>query len=242
MNKNNTIKLALLIGAFSGAIFAVTTQLQIAFLNCCLCFATCLPGFLAVYLSIRDEVKAGITNRMKLADGAIAGLAAGLAMGITSTVLSLFYNALISKSGGREALEQAFKEAVNRAQDDQSRESITRVSQYVLEHYLLMVVIFAILGTIFYMIFSGLGGMLAVGLFDDRKATTPPPPPTQSSTDYNYRGYQPPIDPSTIDSQSSASSSNPASAANMDSSNDKSSDINQESAANNKNGNEHNPS
>ncbi len=203
---NNKLQPAIIGGVVLGILSSIP------YLNTCCCLYAIIGGVLATYLYIKKA------PYMSYGDGALLGAIAGgvgsaiyLVLGIPLGILagkasaSMLTN-LIQNANPEQA--EVFRQQIEAAQN---QSFIERLPQAIL---------IGILVAILLSIFSTLGGLLGVPLFQSRKgggAGAPPPPPNYGGTTGGYGGADyaspptagapPPVAPPTFNEPPTGSSS-----------------------------------
>src|SRR5437660_2320519 len=160
---NNKLKPAIIGGLVVGLLSAIPF---VNLLNVCCCLWAILGGALASYIYIKatpTPVRAG--------DGAILGLLAGVVGAAIYIVIGIPINILLR--GTMNAILLSMFERVNPAQVEMMRAMMT-------EQTVLSVIIRGLFGAFLLLIFSTIGGLLGIPIFEKRKGDATPPPPPQS--------------------------------------------------------------
>jgi hypothetical protein len=160
---NSKLKPAIVGGVVVGLLSAIPF-VNIA--NVCCCLWALLGGALASYLYIKNSA-----TPARAGDGAILGVLAGVVGAAIYIVLGIPL-AIVTGS----AINQAVVKIIESA-DPAQAEALSR--QLEANQSVLSAVLFGFLSAIFLVIFSTVGGLLGVPIFERRKGTAniPPPPP-----------------------------------------------------------------
>jgi len=158
---NNKLKPALIGGVLLGLLSAIPV---VNLVNVCCCLWALIGGLLASYLYIKNSPVPASAG-----DGAILGALAGLVGAVIVVVIGIPISIL---AGGitRELLIRLI-ENVNPGQAEAIRiqmEAGSTIPGAILNGIVLAVLL---------VIFSTIGGLLGVPIFEKRKGSIPPPPP-----------------------------------------------------------------
>lgn len=160
---NNKLKPALIGGVLLGLLSVIPF---VNSLNACCCLWAIIGGMLASYLYIK-----GSPTPVKAGDGAVIGALAGL----VGAVISLILGIPISYAMGPTMRNLMLKllESVNPDQAELFRHQFELAGNSIAR-----VIINGIIGAVLLFVFSVIGGLLGVAIFEKRKgAPVPPPPP-----------------------------------------------------------------
>ena len=149
----NKIKPALIGGVVLGLLSAIPF---VNFLNACCCLWAILGGGLATYLYIR-----GSTTPVRGGDGAILGALAGVVGGLIYIVLGIPLGILLS--GTMNGILVGLVERIDPAQAEMMRQ-IMQADQSVLG-----AIVGGIVSAVLLVVFSTIGGLLGVPIFEKRK-------------------------------------------------------------------------
>jgi len=158
---NNKLKPALIGGVLLGLLSAIPV---VNLVNVCCCLWALIGGLLASYLYIKNSpvpARAG--------DGAILGVLAGLVGAVIVVVIGIPIS-IIAGGITRELLIRLI-ENVNPGQAEAIRiqmEAGSTIAGAIVNGIILAVLL---------VIFSTIGGLLGVPIFEKRKGPIPPPPP-----------------------------------------------------------------
>jgi hypothetical protein len=158
---NNKLKPALIGGVLLGLLSAIPV---VNLVNICCCLWALIGGLLASYLYIKNSpvpARAG--------DGAILGVLAGLVGAVIVVVIGIPIS-IIAGGITRELLIKLI-ENVNPGQAEAIRiqmEAGSTIAGAIVNGIILAVLL---------VIFSTIGGLLGVPIFEKRKGPIPPPPP-----------------------------------------------------------------
>jgi hypothetical protein len=157
------LKPALIGGVLVGILSALPF---INFVNVCCCLWAILGGALASYLYIRSSV-----TPVRAGDGAILGALAGVVGGLIYIVVGIPLNILLS--GTMNAFLIGLVERIDPAQAEMMRQ-IMQADQSVLG-----AIVGGIVFAVLLVVFSTIGGLLGVPIFEKRKVPSELPPPPQ---------------------------------------------------------------
>ncbi len=157
----NKLKPALIGGVTLGLLSAIPF---VNFVNVCCCLWAILGGVLASYLYIKSS-----PMPVSVGEGAILGGMAGIVGAIISVIIGIPLSLLTGNAmtslvvGMLQNMDPAQAEAMRRQLE--SGQSIVSV------------IINALILAVLLVIFSTIGGLVAVPIFEKRKGDTAPPPP-----------------------------------------------------------------
>jgi hypothetical protein len=160
---NDKLKPALIGGVVLGLLSSIPL---INWVNFCCCLWAILGGMLASYLYIKNS-----PTPVGAGDGAILGVIAGVIGGLVSLVVGIPVSILASAamSGLMRSLMENVDPSQARAMETQMQAAAT-VSGAIIQ---------GIIGAVLLVIFSTIGGLLGIPIFEKRKGNlTPPPPPS----------------------------------------------------------------
>ena len=152
------IQPALIGGVILGLLSALLSVVPIA--NYCCCLWAILGGLLATYLYVKKS-----PTPVKVGDGAVVGGLAGLIGGIIYLIIAVPLTYFVA---GGDALEAQLR----------------RAGVDIPASGFLLLLLGGIIGALFLVVLSVLGGLLGVPIFEKRKngagaeAAPPPPPPS----------------------------------------------------------------
>jgi len=161
---NNKIKPALIGGVVLGLLSVIPF---VNFVNACCCLWAILGGLLASYLYIKSSV-----TPANAGDGAIVGAFAGLVGAVIVLVLGIPISLMMSSV--TSGLMLRLLASINPSQAEMMRtqmEAGQTVAGAIVNGLILAVCV---------VIFSTIGGLIAVPIFEKRKADAAPPPPPQN--------------------------------------------------------------
>jgi hypothetical protein len=169
-NPTNKFQPALIGGVVLGLLSSIPF-INIGNVLCCMWVI--LGGALAAYLYIKKS-----PTPVQLGDGAVLGALAGAVGSVVSIVVGIPLNILTGNAFVRLLLEWLAKmnpEAGERALEQFNRQT----SAPFFEQLAASVNVFTIVGILIYVAFATLGGLIAIPLFEKRKAQqgVPPLPP-----------------------------------------------------------------
>ena len=158
---NNKLKPALI----GGVVIGILSIIPIVNLgNICCCLWAILGGLLATYLYVKNSPVPA-----KPGDGALLGVIAGAIAAVIVIVLGIPIS-IVAGGITRELLIRIM-ESVNPSQAEMFRLQMASGENVV------GAIVNGIILAVCLVIFSTLGGLLGVPLFEKRKVTTTPPPP-----------------------------------------------------------------
>ena len=159
---NDKLKPALIGGVVLGLLSAIPF---VNWVNICCCLWAILGGMLASYLYIKNSPKPANAG-----DGAVLGVLAGLVGGIVSFVLGVPIQMLAGAA--INGILIGFVEGMNPSQAEMLRQ------QMLAGQTIAGAIINGLVSAVFLFIFSIIGGLIGVPIFEKRKGDmTPPPPP-----------------------------------------------------------------
>jgi hypothetical protein len=158
---NNKLKPAII----SGVVVGLLSIIPIVSLgNVCCCLWAILGGVLATYLYVKDSPVPASP-----ADGAIVGAIAGAVGGAIAVVLGIPIS-IVAGGITREILIRLI-ESINPSQAEMMR------IQMAAGESIIRAIVNGIILAILLVVFSTLGGLLGIPIFEKRKRDTAPPPP-----------------------------------------------------------------
>ncbi len=161
---NNKLKPAIIGGVVLGLLSVIPF---VNFVNICCCLWAILGGLLASYLYIKNSAIPASPG-----DGAILGVLAGVVGGAIAIVIGIPISILMGSV--MTAFFVGLIERIDPSQAEMMRRQI-EVGQSVVT-----AIIHGIILAVFLVIFSTLGGLIAVPIFEKRKRDLPAPPPQQN--------------------------------------------------------------
>ena len=159
---NDKLKPAIIGGVVIGVLSIIPV---IGLGNVCCCLWAILGGLLATYLYVKGSAVPATTG-----DGAITGAIAGAVGGVIVVVLGVPIS--LVAGGVTRALMLRLVESLNPSQAE-----LIRMQLAASEGSIASEIMFAIILAICLVIFSTLGGLLGIPIFEKRKANAGPPPP-----------------------------------------------------------------
>ena len=159
---NDKIKPALIGGVLIGLLSAIPI---VNLVNICCCLWAIVGGVLAAQIYIKTS-----PTQVSVGEGAMLGAIAGVIGGAIYVVVGVPVTLLVGTS--IKTLLLGFVENLDPRQAQLIRQQIMAPQTVVGE------VVRAFIGAIFLVIFSTIGGLLAIPIFEKRKAGVPPPPPS----------------------------------------------------------------
>jgi MFS family permease len=181
---NSDYKQPMLVGGLVVGLLSVIPIVSAG--NCCFCLWALLGGAVAVKLAV-DRSPQPVTP----SEGAKIALMAGLCgaaiyfvgtllLNLTAlpSVMTLRVFETVASSTGNPELQAAMRQMIEQTQNQTVAQRMVGA------------VVASVVGGIFLVGFTVLGGLLGVALFEKRKGQNPPPPPP-----YTPPGYYPPAGP-----------------------------------------------
>ena len=159
---NDKIKPAVIGGVVLGLLSIIPI---VNWVNICCCLWAILGGALAAHLYIKNS-----PTQVSVGEGAMLGAMAGAVGGVIAVVVGVPVNLLVGTAV--QSLLFSFVQNVDPRQADMIRQQMMAPQTIVGE------IVRGIIGAIFLVIFSTIGGLLAIPIFEKRKAGAPPPPPS----------------------------------------------------------------
>lgn len=160
---NDKLKPALIGGVVLGLLSAIPF---VNWVNICCCLWAILGGMLASYLYIKSS-----PTPASAGDGAILGVLAGLVGAIVSFVIGVPVQLLVGTA--INGILIGFIADMNPSQAEMMRQ------QMMAGQTIAGAIVNGLVGGVFLFIFSIIGGLLGVPIFEKRKGNmTPPPPPS----------------------------------------------------------------
>jgi len=160
---NNKLKPALIGGVVLGLLSVIPF---VSALNVCCCLWAILGGMLATFLYVK-----GSPTPATPADGAVLGALAGVVGGLISLILGIPISMAMGPT--MRNLIVSLLERVDPRQADLMRQQIEAAGSSIGP-----VIINALILAVLLFVFSIIGGLLGVPIFEKRKALPPPPPST----------------------------------------------------------------
>lgn len=158
---NNKLKPAIIGGVVLGILSVIPF---VNFVNVCCCLWAILGGMLAAHLYVKSS-----PTPVGAGDGAIVGALAGLVGAVIVIVIGIPIS--IATSGLMQGIIVSWVEGMDPSQAEMMRrqmEAGATVAGAIVNGIILAVLL---------VIFSMLGGLLGVAIFEKRKGGTAPPPP-----------------------------------------------------------------
>jgi hypothetical protein len=160
---NNKLKPALIGGVVLGLLSVIPF---VSAVNVCCCLWAILGGMLATFLYVKNS-----PTPATAADGAVLGALAGVVGGLISLILGIPISMAMGPT--MRNLILGLVERVEPRQADIMRQQIEAAGSSIGP-----VIINAIILAVLLFVFSIVGGLLGVPIFEKRKAALPPPPPS----------------------------------------------------------------
>jgi len=151
--------------AIGGVIVGLLSVIPIVnWVNFCCCLWAIVGGALAAHFYIKSS-----PTQVPVGEGAMLGAIAGVIGGIIYVVLGVPVNLLVGTATAELLIK--FASSVNPQQAEMLRQ------QMLAPQNIITTIVQSIIGAIFLVIFSTIGGLLAIPIFEKRKVGVPPPPP-----------------------------------------------------------------
>ena len=157
---NNKLKPALIGGVVLGVLSVIPF---VNFVNLCCCLWAILGGMLAAHLYVK-----GSPAPVSTGDGAIVGALAGLVGAVIVIVIGIPIS--LVTSGLMSGFFVSLVEGMDPSQAEMMRQQMEMGQTF------LGALVNAIILAVLVVIFSTLGGLIGVSLFEKRKGNAPPPP------------------------------------------------------------------
>ena len=158
---NNKLKPALIGGVVLGLLSVIPF---VNFVNFCCCLWAILGGMLASHLYVKGSVTPVSTG-----DGAIVGALAGVVGGVIALVLGIPISILTS--GLMTGFFVSLLEGINPSQAEMMR------AQMEAGQTVIGAIVNGLILAVLLVIFSTIGGLIGVSIFEKRKGGSAPPPP-----------------------------------------------------------------
>jgi hypothetical protein len=159
---NDKIKPAAIGGVLLGLLSVIPI---VNWVNFCCCLWAIVGGALAAQLYIKNS-----PTPVSVGEGAMLGAIAGVIGGVISLVVGIPVNLLVGQAVAGLLVNVAG--SIDPQQAEALRQQIMAPQNIVQE------IIRGFIGAIFLVIFSTVGGLLAIPIFEKRKVGAPPPPPS----------------------------------------------------------------
>jgi hypothetical protein len=167
---NNKLKPAVIGGVVLGLLSAIPF---VNFVNICCCLWAILGGLLASYLYVKNSPVPANAG-----DGAIVGAIAGAVGAVIYLVLGIPL-AIVSGS----AMRAMFINLITNV--DPSQAEMLRRQMEAQGDNIAGVIVQSLVGALLLIVFSVIGGLIGIPLFEKRKGgTMPPPPPAPGGAPY----------------------------------------------------------
>ena len=166
---NNKLKPAVIGGVVLGLLSAIPF---VGALNVCCCLWAILGGLLATYLYVK-----GSATPARPGDGALLGALAGVIGAVIYVVLGIPLSILTGNA--TLGLMTSIVSSINPEAAEPLRQSVAQMENLSTAQLLLASIPGALIWVVALIIFSTIGGLIGVPLFEKRKGNTgmPPPPP-----------------------------------------------------------------
>jgi hypothetical protein len=161
---NNKLKPAIIGGVVLGILSVIPF---VNWVNVCCCLWAILGGLLAAHLYVKGSPTPASTG-----DGAIVGALAGLVGAVIAVIIGIPISILMS--GVMTGVMVSIVEGINPAQAEMMRE------QMIAGQTVAGAIVNGLILAVFLVIFSTLGGLLGIAIFEKRKGGAPPPPAPQN--------------------------------------------------------------
>jgi hypothetical protein len=158
---NSKIKPALIGGVVLGLLSVIPF---VNFVNVCCCLWAILGGLLASYLYIKNS-----PTPASAGDGAILGAFAGLVGAVIVVVIGIPISVMMGDI--MSGLLVRLLTSINPLQAEMIRERMAEGTTIV------QAIVRGLISAVLLVIFSTIGGLIAVPIFERRKANAAPPPP-----------------------------------------------------------------
>jgi hypothetical protein len=158
---NSKIKPALIGGVVLGLLSVIPF---VNFVNVCCCLWAILGGLLASYLYIKNS-----PTPASAGDGAILGAFAGLVGALIVVVIGIPISVMMSDI--MSGLLVRLLTSINPLQAEMIRERMAEGTTIV------QAIVRGLISAVLLVIFSTIGGLIAIPIFERRKANVAPPPP-----------------------------------------------------------------
>ena len=168
---NNKLKPALVGGVVLGLLSVIPF---VNVVNVCCCLWAILGGMLATFLYVKSSPTPATPG-----DGAILGALAGVVGALISLILGIPISLAMGPT--MRNLVISLLERVDPRQADLMRQQIEAAGSSIGP-----VIINALILAVLLFVFSIIGGLLGVPIFEKRKAALPPPPPNTSGGPGGY--------------------------------------------------------
>lgn len=162
---NNKLKPALIGGVVLGLLSVIPFVNAV---NVCCCLWAILGGMLATFLYVKNSPTPATT-----ADGAILGGIAGLVGALISLILGIPISMAMGPTMRNFMISMV--ERMDPRQAEMLRQQFEAAGSDIVP-----VIINALILAVLLVVFSIIGGLIGVPIFEKRKATMPPPPPNTS--------------------------------------------------------------
>ena len=168
---NNKLKPALIGGVVLGLLSVIPV---VSAVNVCCCLWAILGGMLATYLYVKNSPIPATP-----ADGAILGAIAGGVGAVISIILGIPVSLAMGPT--MRNLIVGMVERINPQQAEMMRQQFETAGSAIGP-----VIINALILAVLLFVFSVIGGLLGVPIFEKRKAALPPPPPNMGGGPGGY--------------------------------------------------------
>jgi hypothetical protein len=158
---NDKLKPALIGGVVVGLLSAIPF---VNLPNICCCLWAIVGGAVGSFLYIRSSA-----NPVSVGDGAIVGVLSGVVGGLIYLVIGVPLG--IMTGGAVNGIMVKLMESVNPAQAEELQRQLAAGASTA------GAIMFGLIWAVLLIIFSTIGGLIAVPIFEKRKGLQPPPPP-----------------------------------------------------------------
>jgi hypothetical protein len=170
---NNKLKPALIGGVLLGVLSVIPF---VSAVNVCCCLWAILGGALASYLYIKNS-----PTPVSAGDGAALGAMAGVVGGVIYLILGVPIS--IAMGPTMQRLMVSLVENIDAGQAEMIRQQLEGA-----ETSIVSVILKTLLGSVLLLVFSVVGGLIAIPIFEKRKAGPPPPPPNMGGAPGGFAG------------------------------------------------------
>ena len=168
---NNKLKPALIGGVVLGLLSVIPF---VSAVNVCCCLWAILGGMLATYLYVKNSPIPATP-----ADGAILGAIAGVVGAVISIILGIPVSLAMGPT--MRNLIVGMVERIDPRQADMMRQQFEGAGSAIGP-----VIVNALILAVLLFVFSVIGGLIGVPIFEKRKAAPPPPPPNMGGGPGGY--------------------------------------------------------
>lgn len=174
---NNKLKPALIAGIVIGLLSVIPF---VSALNICCCLWAILGGMLATYLYVKNSA-----TPANAGDGAMLGALAGAVGGVISVILGVPID--LAMGPVMKNMIVSLMQNVDPQQAEMMRRQFEASGQAIAP-----LIIQALIGAVLLFIFSIVGGLIGIPIFEKRKGGAMPPPPPTGTGPGGYSAMPPP--------------------------------------------------